>query len=332
MDATFLYQVAAHIGNKCDFNTRQNLFFTSKCFRDVHAFRKSHTWTVNTPCNLRIKMQMLKKFKTSLDTLKITIQSCAGVEGVSDIIRENQDIAFSLAIAVNEIDPIPSIDDAGKTKILLGCTTPGALQNILSWLDAHPTVKLEGLNIENANPEYKCNMLYAIVPHVSRITALQIGSSYLNPRPSDECIAQLGKIERVQVSNIYPTLNMAYDNHPIHEATCVIDSSMCLSVNRFVDLMEFYKRRCLRLNVLVFEELHATQLIMYDLVAGLGVLGKICHAVRVDNDGVIAFSKLSLSDPALIALIRELSIYSTEKSSAFHSRFTSKKKYHTVRH
>jgi hypothetical protein len=156
-------------------------------------------------------------------------------------------------------------------------------------------------------------MLYAIVPHVSRITALQIGSSYLNPRPSDECIAQLGKIERVQVSNIYPTLNMAYDNHPIREATCVIDSSVCLSVNRFVDLMEFYKRRCQRLKVLVFEELHATQLIMYDLIAGLGALGKICHAVRADNDGVIAFSKFSLSDPALIALIRDLSIYSTEK-------------------
>jgi hypothetical protein len=316
MDTNTLYQVAAHIGKQCDFNTRQNLLFASKCFRDVHAFRTHHTWTIRDPCDMRFKMSMIRKFKTSLKTLRIHIHT-SGVQGLSDIVRENPQIIFTIIVYVDETKTIipgdSDIDICKSTNLKLetACFTDVALQTVMTWMGVHPHVLLYGINITQAEPLNKGNMLKTLYhnanTHGDRIEKVQIGELRLFPYIDiPDSIESMKKIHCIEVEVGAHLRGAVYFSLMHFMATAIIDK-LDFTKERFL----IYRDRCSRLTTIMFENICTTPLLTS--TAHVDPIDLICASVRPNAKSMIVFSELCLLDPAIITLIRQLHKHSAEK-------------------
>lgn len=314
MDTDALYQVVAHIGKQCDFNTRQNLLFASKCFRDVHAFRTHHTWTVRDHmcCDMRLKMRMLRKFKTSLKTLRIHIHT-SRAQGLSDIIRENPQITFTVIVYVDETTTVVpgdmDIDICTSTnlKLEMACFSEVSLQSVMTWMGTHSHVLLYGINITHVEPFTKEKMMQILYHNANtygdRIKKLQIGELQLFPyidRP--DCIEGMKKIQCIEFDVIvHPHFSV------IHYLATVIIDKLDFRKERFL----IYRDHCSRLTTIMFENICATQLLTS--TTHVDPIDLICASVRPNAKSMIVFSELCLLDPAIIALIRQLHKHSAEK-------------------
>lgn len=314
---TIIYQVAAHVGDYCDFDTRKNLLLSGKCFQDVHVFKTHHEWNVNAPCDLRSKLHALLKFKPRLKSLQIFIHA-PEVQGLSDIALQHPHLMFKVYLYVNENEPCLHLADMPiNLDVLIICFSIQTLETVTRWLDSRHTKTVIKINISEASEQVKLIMLERIAGYAGHVQNLQIGdlSTSCNIRLPSTSVIELSKIACVQAENAYPPC--LYDEqhsltHPCRVATCVSDMYDMRFVQAHLNTLDFYRRYC-RISVLILENLQATSILCASAMHPTPDLfiEQLCLAVQ--PGGIIAFSNRSLVDPGIILLIRRLHGYCKEK-------------------
>jgi hypothetical protein len=309
----FLHQVAAHIGNKCDFQTRQNLLFAAKCCRDAHIFRTYHHWKVDAPCDLRIKMQCLLKFKTRLNSLNIIAN--ARVQGLVEIALAHLSVEIEAYVCASRIDDVMAHIHPPNLHLHVICTADTHIDSVVNWLGWYPTATIRVIDISRANTMAKVDMLSKLIEMDEtfrhRLESLKVGNCDFYWILNTHRLNLLQTFKEVLI-NINHDLQPDVFEHLRGLATKVCHTKDILHTKTSFDTLDWYAHRCPRLHTITFMCVHATNVIANNMDAQHSIMvEKMCRAVK--SCGTLIFKQLCLKDPGLITLVQQLSDYIREK-------------------